>query len=84
MIARFTVKVPHVQVQVLLLVQLQNRFASFQHHPPLAGPPFSPVAQTVGALLFQPLPPPPITADRSCANDTSVLAVVSIAGQGAV
>jgi hypothetical protein len=62
MIARFTVKVPHVQVQVLLLVQLQNRFASFQHHPPLAGLPFSPVAQTVGSPA---LPAAPATANHS-------------------
>ena len=43
------VEVPHVQVAVLLLLQPQNRFASFQRHPPLAGLPFSPVAQTVVA-----------------------------------
>src|SRR3954451_17833718 len=56
-LAELLMKVPHVQIEVLVPVEAQNLFRLRLRHSPAAWLPLSPVQQSRAALFFEALPP---------------------------
>src|ERR1035441_10175251 len=56
-LAQLLVKVPHVQIEVLVPVEPQDLFSLRLRHSPATWLPLSPVQQSLVALFFEALPP---------------------------
>jgi hypothetical protein len=56
------VKMPHVEIEILLPIQLQHPLRVFQRNPFRTRPPLSSIVESVITMLLVAFPPPPQAA----------------------